>query len=286
MGTDTAAAAAAARPGGEPEGGPADGMVDWRLLVQEGPNHLWRATPEGRLDFVNARMEEYLGQGAADLIAGGWEKAVHPSDLRHAVERWAQALAGGTPYEAEYRLRSAADGLFYWHRSRARPVRDPATGSVSCWVGTNVEINALRRTVEVADARQDMAQRERERLVRILQHAPAAMALYAGPDYRLAVANPAAEAIFGGRLVVGRTAREIFPELEGQGIFEILDRVYRTGEPFHAKAMRVLLDLDGDGTPEETYWDSVLQPLGAAGEPVHEVLSHAVEVTHLVAARG
>jgi hypothetical protein len=84
----------------------------------------------------------------------------------------------------------------------------------------------------------------------------------------------------------GKTARELFPELGGQGIFEILDQVYQTGEPFRTTEMRLLLDMNGDGRLQETFWNSVLQPLNAPGEPVHEILSHAVEVTDQVRARG
>jgi PAS domain S-box-containing protein len=148
---------------------------DWSLIVQNSPNHLWRATPEGELDFANARMTEYLGMSRGDVLAGGWAKAVHPADLGQAIEKWREALAEGAPYEAEYRLQSASDGLYYWHRSRARPVPD-ADGTVRCWIGTNVEINMLKRTVEVADARQEIALRERERMARIMEYAPAAMA--------------------------------------------------------------------------------------------------------------
>jgi hypothetical protein len=35
--------------------------------------------------------------------------------------------------------------------------------------------------------------------------------------------------------------REVFPELAGQGFFELLDRVYATGEPLSVQSMPIRL---------------------------------------------
>ncbi|MBC8137525.1 MAG: PAS domain-containing protein [Fibrella sp.] len=120
---------------------------------------------------------------------------------------------------------------------------------------------------------------------RIFHYALAAMILHHGANFVIDLLNPTAQEMFGPRSVQGKPAREAFPEIETQGMFEFLDRVYATGEPHQAVEMRVLFDRNGGGVPEETFWDVTLQPLNDPGEPTTDILSHAVEVTAQVHAR-
>ena len=72
--------------------------------------------------------------------------------------------------------------------------------------------------------------------------------------------------------MVGLTAREVFPDLEGQHIFELLDRVYSTGEPFIASELPLQLESRG-------------QPTRDAQGRVDSILVHGTDVTAFVLAR-
>lgn len=126
---------------------------------------------------------------------------------------------------------------------------------------------------------------EAERLKEILKRAPAAISVMEGPEHTVVVANPSFEALVYGRPLVGRTAREALPELSGQGIMELLDRVRETGERFVAREMTLRLDRDADGVMEEGAFDLVLEPLQHADGTVFGVMCHATEVTDQVSAR-
>jgi light-regulated signal transduction histidine kinase (bacteriophytochrome) len=89
----------------------------------------------------------------------------------------------------------------------------------------------------------------------------------------------------GGRDILGRPAREIFPELADQGRFELLDRVYASGEPYVGREVPVVWDRDGDGRPERGFFNFVYQPIRGADRAVEAILVHAVEVTDQVLAR-
>ena len=84
--------------------------------------------------------------------------------------------------------------------------------------------------------RQDQRETDGElaRLRALVAHAPTLFALMEGPDHVVRVANPACLRIIGrsGGDVVGRPFRAVFPEGAGQGLDEILDRVYADGEPY------------------------------------------------------
>jgi PAS domain S-box-containing protein len=126
---------------------------------------------------------------------------------------------------------------------------------------------------------------ERARLRELFMQAPAAICLLDGPDHVFTLANPHYLALLGREGVLGRPVHEIFPELAGQGIIELLDRVYRTGEAFVGDEVPMRLDRDGDGAPEEAYFTFVYAPFrGADGAP-EGIFGLGYEVTGQVRAR-
>ena len=110
---------------------------------------------------------------------------------------------------------------------------------------------------------------EIERLRSIYEQAPGFTCILQGPEHVFELANAAYRKLVGDRLVQGKTVREALPELEGQGFFELLDRVYATGEPFVGSAMTILLQASPDVPPREAILDFVYQPvIDAAGKVV------------------
>src|SRR5271163_1078718 len=65
---------------------------------------------------------------------------------------------------------------------------------------------------------------------RIFENVPAMLVGLEGPDHRFIAVNAAYRAFSPAGTPVGLPAREVFPELESQQIYEMLDRVYKTGE--------------------------------------------------------
>lgn len=144
-----------------------------------------------------------------------------------------------------------------------------------------------RTTVEQAE-RLEQALRdveaERARLQELIRNSPAVMAVYHGPEDVITAVNPAWERIVGKAGVVGKPFREAFPEFAESGLFELLEAVRRTGEPYVGTEVRVPLERR-DGVVEDTCWNFVWQPLRSADGAVEDILVHAVEVTEQVRAR-
>lgn len=104
-----------------------------------------------------------------------------------------------------------------------------------------------------------------------------------GPDLRFEAVNETFRRAVGDRPVIGRTLREAFPELEGQGIVERCERVYATGEPT-VEHERVTSWDRGNGI-ERRQVDLVMQPLRDEDGVVNGVMSFAIDVTDLATAR-
>ena len=66
--------------------------------------------------------------------------------------------------------------------------------------------------------------------------------------------------LLGGREVVGKSMCEALPELDSQGVIEILDNVFATGEAFASRKMRLFLR-NAKGQIQEDFLDIVCQPI-------------------------
>jgi len=113
---------------------------------------------------------------------------------------------------------------------------------------------------------------------------PVVLLALAGPDHRIVAANAAYRAFTGRSDAIGMPYREAFPEIEGQQLYELLDRVYATGEPETGKEWRAQIDRAPGGL-QEVYGDFTVTPWRAADGTVNGLLVIGSDVTEHVAER-
>ena len=142
-----------------------------------------------------------------------------------------------------------------------------------------------RRRREEGDRLLAAIDAERARLQHLFANAPAAIAVLSGPEHRYEIANEHYLKLVGGRTVLGQPIREALPELEGQGIFELLDSVYRSGEPYVGNELGLMMDNAGTGALSEQFFSFVYQPIHDETGRVSGIFVHAVDVTAHVQAR-
>ncbi len=120
----------------------------------------------------------------------------------------------------------------------------------------------------------------------VFSQAPVGVAVLSGPSLVYEIANARyTESMGGGRPLIGVPVRLAFPEVAGQGYFELLDEVLATGTPVSLPESRVLLDRDRDGVVEEYFFDLRFEALrDPAGRP-YAVVIIAAEATEQVRAR-
>lgn len=189
------------------------------------PLQVWTARPDGTLDYVNPGVVGYFCVAPERILEHGWKDLCHPLDLTHAMERWKHALDTGEPYEIAFRLLRGIDRQYRWHVSRAVPVRD-AGGTISHWVGTNTEIDWLKRAEEVGLATLSRTQREHERWQALFAQMPVAVIVTAGPALCVELCSDAARALTAEVELVGRPLGDAFPALVARFAPGQLDAVY------------------------------------------------------------
>ncbi|HEY0021545.1 MAG TPA: PAS domain S-box protein [Longimicrobium sp.] len=132
------------------------------------------------------------------------------------------------------------------------------------------------------DAERERLQAERARFDALFRDAPAMVAAVEGPDHVFTVANEPYQRLVGRSDLLGKPVREALPDLEGQGFFELLDRVYQTGEPFVATAVPIRMQHRRGVPVEERFVSFVYQPVRGARGQVTGIFAHVVDVTEEV----
>ena len=125
---------------------------------------------------------------------------------------------------------------------------------------------------------------ERERQRQMFEQAPGFMAVLTGPTHVFDLTNAAYRQLIGHRDVLGQPVRQALPEIEGQGFFELLDRVYSTGEPFVGTALKASLQLEPGAPIQERFVDLIYQPVRDADGKVTGIFVQGTDVTDRLAA--
>jgi PAS domain S-box-containing protein len=125
-----------------------------------------------------------------------------------------------------------------------------------------------------------------DRMQDLFMQAPAIIAILRGKNHVFELANPLYMQLVGPkRTIIGQTVRKALPEIKGQGFFELLDKVYATGEPFQGNEVPAKIDVNNDGQLKTVYLNFVYQPLKNTQGKVEGIFVHAVDVTEQVLAR-
>lgn len=118
----------------------------FRVLSESIPQIVWRATPDGNLDYFSGQWWAYSGMNFEQSVGQGWANAIHPGDRENLGTHWAYSLATGERYQVEARVRRA-DGIYRWFLIRAVPLRNEA-GALTQWMGTCTDLQEQKETQE------------------------------------------------------------------------------------------------------------------------------------------
>ncbi|MCP2045417.1 PAS domain-containing protein [Pontibacter sp. HSC-36F09] len=129
------------------------------------------------------------------------------------------------------------------------------------------------------------AELERSKLYNIFMQAPAMICILDGPQHVFSFANPTYQQLVGNRPILGQPILEAMPELEGQAVITMLDRVYQTGESEFAHEMLVRLDHTNSGTLGNNYYNFTYQTIRDLTGKIDGIMVFAFEVTSQVESR-
>lgn len=238
------------------------------LAVFRGPEHVLEAATAQACEFYGSNLpghkarellcEAALQRGVLDRLTN-----VYVSGSACTIKAEAVGLAADPP---EYVLDTCYTAL------------RRGDGEVYGVMVTSVDVTAQAHT------RKHEA-RERERLARVLEQAPFAVAVTYGPDHILKSANERQRLLFGQRATLNLPLRASFPERELEPVHALFDRVFLTREPIVLREQHIGWDRTGAGERQYGYFDLIYQPITDAYDRVEGLLCVSTDVTDSVTAR-
>ncbi|WP_165356396.1 PAS domain S-box protein [Sphingosinicella sp. BN140058] len=219
---------------------------------------------DGYVDILGGKHPDALGAPFEQVWAELWED-VGPIAAR--------ALAGDSSYHENLPLLMTRRGSpeQTWFTFSYSPIRDEsgAVGGMFCTcVETTNMVLAERERVD-----------EAERLRRLFDQAPGFMSVLRGPNHVYELINASFLQLVGHRDLVGKPVREALPEVEGQGFFELLDEVYRTGRAYAGRSMLIALQRAPGAPSEERLLDFVFAPIVDSSGKTTGIFAEGYDVT-------
>lgn len=262
-------------------------LVDYQALLYASPNAYLLLTPELTLVDANPAYLGMMGCSREQLIGGKVFDLFPSTDreseqrLRNSFKRVLDTREPDTLHIVHYPLEQRNPSGHrewkerYWMVNNI-PVLDER-GEVGYILNHPSEITGLLFGGGAAGEVPDDEERfqhaetvhrinraleiERRRFRQLMEQAPGFVAVGRGPEFVFELANKAYYQLVGHRDILGKTVREALPELEGQGFYELLEQVCRSGEPFMGRAMPIKIQRTPGADPVQRYLDFIYQPI-------------------------
>lgn len=126
---------------------------------------------------------------------------------------------------------------------------------------------------------------ERQRFMDIYSQSPSLIAVLKGPDHVYELANPLYLNLINKEDIIGKRVIDVLPELNSQGVFELLDTVYSTGKPYTTDEMLFRFDSQSNGNFEDKYLNILYQAHRDSDNKIDGILFFATDVTEQVLSR-
>ncbi|GGL98632.1 hypothetical protein GCM10009425_07150 [Pseudomonas asuensis] len=131
----------------------------------------------------------------------------------------------------------------------------------TCAAGASQQTDAKLQLGQQLLNRAKALQDEGAQIRRLFQQAPGFICVLGGPDHIFELANDAFLHLVAREEVVGHSIREIFPELAEQGVLRLFDEALVSHRTFSGRGVRLDIQRDALGRPEDVYVDFILQPI-------------------------
>jgi len=240
------------------------------MFMAWGPQRIW-LNNDGLIPILGRKHPAALGQPFEEVWAEVW------TDLKPLMD---QAFAG-EPVLIEGlslgldRRGSVEEAIFDFSYT-------PVRGDDGDWCGLFGV--CTETTARVLAERNTAAAIQRQR--RQFEQAPGFICILGGPDHVFEFVNETHRRLFGSDDWVGKAVRLAFPDLAGQGFYELLDQVHATGERVVAYGAPVRYRVSPEADEQERLLDFIYAPITEADGRVSGIFCEGFDVTEALQAQA
>jgi PAS domain S-box-containing protein len=184
---------------------------------------------------ANLAASELLGFERQRLLNNSLAPMIAKTDVQRFREHLILCRSGETTVSAVINLLGLEKTVIPVKLS-STCARDIVTGEL-LFRTTMTDLTEQKRADAERQALLDRAENSRQELYDFFMRAPVPMAVVSGPTLEITLANAPYIELFG-RDVMGQTLNDAFPEPNQQSFISLVERVFKTGEPFAGKEMR------------------------------------------------
>ncbi|KMQ49439.1 sensory box histidine kinase [Chitinispirillum alkaliphilum] len=250
-----------------------------RELVEEINSIIIGFNAEGEITFFNHFSEKLFGYNRSEILGKSFVGTIIPTVDSKGFDNSSIPIRISKTPEEFYSKESEGkrkDGSRIYFSWSAKAFRDQA-GNV-----TEILIDGNDITEKFLE-REKFEEKQRVVLEQIVNDLPFGVALHEGPEFITTIVNKSYYDFAHGKgEIKGRAVRDVWPEIKDQ-IIPLLERVYKTGEPFHGRDVEFTVVRDSG--PEKAWFSFSYLPFYGYEGVISGVLVWSVETTETVLAR-
>jgi PAS domain S-box-containing protein len=231
---------------------------------------------DGLIINVNKKLCDIFGYSKAELLSQNIDRLIFDADCSGEAGFELGAQNTGPLKRIEKKCIDKS-GKIIWTNVQIDNVGLADTNTFYCVVQIE-DITEKKRLEKL------VANEQRQFEERFLA-APVSMCILRGPEHVFESANTLYLKLSGRNNIIGKKVRDVFPEAEGQGIFETMDQVFEAGEIYTVNERRIQLKLDNEQDLSEIYLNFMFQPYRDADGNVDGIFFFGVDITEQVTAR-
>ncbi|HEX9006020.1 MAG TPA: ATP-binding protein [Bacteroidota bacterium] len=126
-------------------------------LLDDFPNLIWRARPDGTRDYFNKAWLRFTGRSFAQEVGNSWAEGVHPDDRTRCATLFHDALERRESFVLDYRLHHH-DGTYHWIIDHGMPI-DGLDGEFAGYLGSCFDNEEQRRARDLVEEQARALQR-------------------------------------------------------------------------------------------------------------------------------
>ena len=255
------------------------------VVLNSLPGVFYVLDKQGNVVRFNENAIDVFGVPADDIIGRSAVEFVHESDQEKVPQEIERVLEEG--YRVfELTLKTAGGSTAIYQFNAERIVQNEQTYII----GTGLDItkkkeleDKLSSLLQEEHTQRKKAEADRDKLKEMFEEAPSPKCLLEGPELRYVIANKAYRQVVGQEDIVGKCITDVVPELKEQGYIDLLEKVYRTGEPYLGNEERIHVDKDNDGAKQEYVFNMLLAPLFDENGEVYGIFVEALDYSEQIA---